>query len=638
MIRTTMSALMLSVFAGAALAAPPSDPVAFDPVRESNHRALRAIEADPTLAHDPGSILVRFTQGANGVASPDNPLVAEAQVAALVAGEVIQRWTIVPGLTHFTVENMSVEDAIRLIEAIPGVEYAEPDHYQRIAVTPNDPRYSQLWGMNQTNDADIDAPQGWDIFTGNPNFAVAVIDTGIQTNHPDLAANIWSNPNEVAGNGIDDDGNGRIDDINGWDFVNNDNNPMDDNGHGTHCAGTIGGVGNNGVGVVGVVWRTKLVGLKFLSAGGSGSTSAALSALQYCVGKNIKVSNNSWGGGGFNQSMANALTTAAGIGHLFVAAAGNAGTNNDASPSYPASYSNPNVIAVAATASNDTLASFSQYGATSVDLGAPGVNIVSTYPTNSYATLSGTSMATPHVAGVVTAVYGQNPSWTYQQVRDRIYATTRPVAALSGRCVTGGMVNLQAALVSNNPNAPTVSITGPGNNSSSTGGASVTFSGSASDVQDGNLSANIVWSSSLQGTIGTGASVSSSTLMVGTHVITANVSDSGNLTASQSITLTVNGNGGALPAIPGLPRCFRSGAGVNFMWNDTSANEFGFQIQREQRVGSVYTNTTDLGTVGANVTVRFDIPPGTGQFWRYRVRAFNGGGFGTWSNWATFAN
>jgi subtilisin family serine protease len=629
---------MMSVLAGAAMGAPQDPPASFDPIRESNHRALRAIEADPTLAHDPGSILVRFVQGANGVAGLDNPAAAEAQVAALVAGEVVQRWTIVPGLVHFTVENMSVEDAIRLIEAIPGVEYAEPDHYQHASVTPNDPRYSQLWGMNQGNDADIDAPEGWDIFTGNPNFAVAVIDTGIQTNHPDLAANIWTNPGEIAGNGIDDDGNGRIDDVNGWDFVNNDNNPMDDNGHGTHCAGTIGAVGNNGVGVVGVVWSTKLVGLKFLGAGGSGSTSAALSALQYCIGKNIKVSNNSWGGGGFNQSMANALTTSASIGHLFVAAAGNAGTNNDSSPSYPASYTNPNVIAVAATASNDTLASFSQYGLTSVDVGAPGVSIVSTYPTNSYATLSGTSMATPHVAGVVTAVYGQNPSWTYQQVRDRIYSTVRPVAALSGRCVTGGMVNLQAALVSNNPNGPVIGISAPANNSSSTGGGSVTFSATASDAQDGDLTSRIRWSSNLQGQFGTGGTVSISTLMVGTHVVTASVADSGNLTNSQSLTITVNSNGGTVPTFPGLPRCYRSGAGVNFQWNDPSINEFGFQIQREQRIGGVYTNTTDLGTVGANVTTLFDIPPATGQFWRYRVRAFNGAGSGAWSNWATFGN
>ncbi|XVJ59247.1 MAG: S8 family serine peptidase [Tepidisphaera sp.] len=623
------AALVVAACAGSALA---SVQVQTDNIiAESNHRALAALDAQPTLEYDPGSVLVKFSTQGRGA---DRMI---SQAAALVGGEVVQRWTVVPGLVHLTVNSMSVEDAIRVLSAMPEVEYAEPDFYVRALVTPNDPSYGQLWGMNQTNDADIDAPQGWDIFTGNPNFVVAVIDTGIQRTHPDLAANTWVNPGEIAGNSIDDDGNGFVDDLYGWDFVNNDNNPTDDNGHGTHCAGTIGAVGNNGVGVVGVVWNTKLAACKFLSASGSGSISAALSSLQYCIGKGIKVSNNSWGGGGFSQSMANALTTAANVGHIFVAAAGNGGYNNDTSPSYPASYTNPNVIAVAATASNDTLASFSQFGATSVDVGAPGVNIYSTYPTNSYTTLSGTSMATPHVAGVVTAVYGQNPSWTYQQVRDRIYATVRPVAALNGRCVTGGMVNLQAALVNNN-NPPTINLTAPATNLTVNAGTVISYAATANDLQDGNISANIRWTSNLQGQIGTGSSFSHSTLMVGTHTITASISDSIGSTATATRTVVVNSIIGSLPGAPSFPRCYRSGAGVNVIWNDNSAGEFGFQIERQQRVSGIWVSTTVVGTTAGNVASYFDVPPLTGQAWRYRVRAFNGTGFSAWTPYASFSN
>lgn len=622
-----VSAALMVACAGSALASVRADNI----IAESNHRALAALDAQPALEYDPGSVLVKFAvqgRGSDAVIS---------QATALVGGELVQRWTIVPGLVQLTVNSMSVEEAIGLLSAMPEVEYAEPDYFVRASVTPNDPSYGQLWGMNQGNDFDIDAPQGWDVFTGNPNFVVAVIDTGIQRTHPDLAANTWVNPGEVAGNGVDDDGNGFIDDLYGWDFVNNDNNPMDDNGHGTHCAGTIGAVGNNGIGVVGVVWNTKLAACKFLNSGGSGSISAAVSSLQYCVGKGIKVSNNSWGGGGFSQSMVNALNSSAAIGHIFVAAAGNGGYNNDTSPSYPASYTNPNVIAVAATASNDTLASFSQYGATSVDVGAPGVNIYSTYPTNSYASLSGTSMATPHVAGVVTAVYGQNPSWTYQQVRDRIYSTVRPVAALNGRCVTGGMVNLQAALVNNNT-VPTISLTAPSSNLTVNAGTVINYAATANDAQDGNISANIRWSSSLQGPLAVGTSFSFSTLMVGTHVITASISDSIGSTATATRTVVVNAIAGALPAAPNFPRCYRSGSGVDVRWNDNATNEYGYQIEREQRISNVWTNTTIVGSTAPNASSFFTIPPLTGQAWRFRVRAFNGSGFSVWTSYASFSN
>lgn len=210
-------------------------------------------------------------------------------------------------------------------------------------------------------------------------------------------------------------------------------------------------VGNNSLGVVGVNWHVKLMALKFLNDSGSGSTSGTISAVNYAVNKGVKVSNNSWGGGSYSQALYHAIENGKAVGHIFVAAAGNNGTNNDVSPFYPASYTNDNLIAVAAIDSNDNKASFSNYGATSVDLGAPGVDILSTVLGSGYSYYSGTSMATPHVAGAAALLYGLNPTWTYAQVRDRILSTARPIAALSGKTVTGGILDLAAAVSGSTP-------------------------------------------------------------------------------------------------------------------------------------------------------------------------------------------
>ncbi|QOJ01725.1 MAG: S8 family serine peptidase [Phycisphaeraceae bacterium] len=604
----------------------------------SNLRALAAFEADRTLRYDPHTVLVRFEEG---VAAVD----VDA-VAALLDGEVLQRYTLVPGLVHMEV-GVGADAAMEILRAWPGVEYAEPDWFVTKSAMPNDPWVSRCWGLHNTGQtvngdpgtagADIDAPEAWDIFRGNPNFVVGVIDTGIQRTHPDLQANIWTNTGEIAGNGIDDDGNGYIDDTWGWNFVSNNNNPNDDNNHGTHCAGTIGAVGNNGVGIVGVNWNVKMAGLKFLNSGGSGSISAALSALQYCTRMNIKVSNNSWGGGGYSSSFFTALENSKSVGHLFVAAAGNGGTNNDASPSYPASYTNDNVIAVAATDNDDRLASFSQYGATSVDIGAPGVNVYSTIRNGSYAYFNGTSMATPHVAGVVALVYGQNTAWTYQQVRSRILSTARPIAALNGRCVTGGVVNARMAVVSNNT-PPVVNVASPTNNASYAGGSNVLLSATASDTQDGNLTGSIVWTSSLHGVIGTGGTVNIAALMPGTHVITASATDSMLATTSVSRTITMNGGLGTAPVAPYNLRAYRvSGTTVDLRWVDASINELGFQVEREQRINNVWVNTTGIGTVWANQTQMITNTPTNGS-WRFRVRAYNGLTFSTWSAWSSMSN
>ncbi|MFZ3091916.1 MAG: S8 family serine peptidase [Nitrospirota bacterium] len=293
-------------------------------------------------------------------------------------------------------DDMSVEDAIAQYKNDPDVEYAEPNYILRALLTPNDTSFSQLWGLHNTaqpvngtsgtSDADIDAPEAWDITTGSSSVVVAVIDSGvaitnnISTGHPDLTVNRWVNAGETCVNGVDDDGNGRIDDCYGWDFVDNDNDPMDYNSHGTHVAGTIGAVGNNGSGITGVNWSVRIMPLRFLGATGSGSTADAISAVSYAVTKGARVINASFGGGSYSQAMYDAINNARSNNVLFVAAAGNDGTNNDTTPAYPASYNLDNIISVAATDQNDALASFSNRGATSVDLAAPGVNIYSTVP------------------------------------------------------------------------------------------------------------------------------------------------------------------------------------------------------------------------------------------------------------------
>jgi serine protease len=355
--------------------------------------------------------------------------------------------------------------ALSFYASFAGVESVAPDTIIQVQRTPNDPSYSQLYGM-----AKIGAPTVWDTTTGNPNFVVAVIDTGVDYNHPDLAANMWRNPGETA-DGIDNDGNGFIDDIFGADFANNDGNPFDDNSHGTHVAGTIGAVGNNGVGVAGVNWSVKIMALKFLTASGSGATSNAVRALDYAVAKGVKVSNNSWGGGGASSTLAAAIDRARAAGHIFVAAAGNAGQNNNTTANYPSNYglTYDNVVSVAATDQNDNLASFSNYGATAVTLAAPGVGIRSTTPNNTYSTFNGTSMATPHVAGAIALYWGANPNLTYQQVISKLKSSVDLVPSLSGKVATGGRLNVAKMFATVSP--PTV-VPGPKVISSTFGGTS----------------------------------------------------------------------------------------------------------------------------------------------------------------------
>ena len=352
-------------------------------------------------------------------------------------------------------EGVTVKAAAAVFARLDGVRAAEPDYVISLSQNPNDPRYldGSLWGLHNTGqagvaDADIDGPEGWAVARGTGQTVVAVIDTGVEYTHPDLAANMWRNPGEIAGDGIDNDSNGFIDDVFGADFLNRDGNPADDHGHGTHVAGTIGAVGNNGIGVTGVAWTTRIMALKFLGADGRGSTSDAVRAIDYAVANGAKVLNNSWGGGGASTALQSAIQRAGQAGVVFVAAAGNSGSNNDTATFYPAGYisTEQNVVVVAATSGSDGLASFSNYGATTVTLGAPGVSILSTVRGGGYGTASGTSMATPQVSGALAVLWDQNPTWSMQQVIAKLSTSVDPIASLAGKTITGGRLNLSKLL------------------------------------------------------------------------------------------------------------------------------------------------------------------------------------------------
>ena len=358
-----------------------------------------------------------------------------------------------------SVDPQNTAQAIRSLERDGRVAYAEPNFLLH-ADAPNDPFMTRLWGLDNFGqtvnwtagapDADIDAREAWSVSTGSPDVVVAVVDTGVDFSHPDLAPNIWVNQGENCSgcrtNGVDDDGNGYVDDWRGWDFVNGDNNPTDDQGHGTHVSGTIAAVGDNGIGVAGVTWSTRIMPVKFLSAAGTGTVADAISAILYASANGATILNNSWGGDEFSQALLDAIEQADASGALFVAAAGNDYTNTDVTPNYPSGYDAPNVVSVGATDSFDHKAWFSNYGSKSVDLGAPGTSIYSTWPGGSYRFEDGTSMATPHVAGAAALAKAVFPGASGVGLKALLLRSVDPISALSGTSRTGGRLNVDHAV------------------------------------------------------------------------------------------------------------------------------------------------------------------------------------------------
>jgi subtilisin family serine protease len=323
----------------------------------------------------------------------------------------------------------------------PGLDIlCEPNTLFFKSATPNDPKYNQLYGMTK-----ISAPVAWDTLTGSAAVKVAVIDTGIDYSHADLNANISINAGEIPGNGVDDDANGYVDDYLGYNFAYSNGDPYDDDGHGTHCAGTIGARGNNGVGVVGVNWQVGLLAVKVLDNQGSGYLSDIAAGIDYAVARGASVISMSLGGSDNSSILEDAIAGAKAADILVVVAAGNETANNDVTPSYPANSVHENVISVAATTSSDSLASFSNWGRTTVHVAAPGNSIVSTIP-GGYASYSGTSMATPHVAGVAALMKAANSGLSYAQVKSILMQTVDPISSLSTRVASGGRINAASAV------------------------------------------------------------------------------------------------------------------------------------------------------------------------------------------------
>lgn len=411
----------------------------------------------------PNEIIVRFKKGQLQRAKDEVLSRVKGSVKEKIVTLTMQRLGDNEGITLVNTE-LDVYEAIGQLKGNPAIEYAEPNFVYTYGATSTDTYYTggNLWGMygdatSPANQYGSQAGEAWAVgSTGSKSVVVGIIDEGVQVSHPDLDANIWVNPFDVR-DGVDNDGNGYVDDVNGWDFANNDNNVYDGgtrgslDDHGTHVAGTIGAE-SNGTGVVGVNWEVTLISCKFLGRNG-GTTANAVKAVDYLTdlkarhGVNVVASNNSWGGGGFSQSLYDAIARANAKEILFIAAAGNGGSdgvgdNIDSSPSYPASYNNANIISVASITSSGAKSSFSNYGATSVDLGAPGSGIYSTTAYNTYSSYSGTSMATPHVTGGVALYAASHPGSTAAQIKSAVLGSAVPTASLSGRCVTGGRLNV----------------------------------------------------------------------------------------------------------------------------------------------------------------------------------------------------
>lgn len=426
-----------------------------------------------------GEVLVKFKSGILTSAS--------LKTHQAIGATSLKRYTIVQNLERVKLPaGLSVKDAIANYMSDPAVEYAEPNFARCLSsFMPNDSDFFQQWALHNTGQfasgtlgADIRAPQAWDWIRGSNNVTVAVLDSGIDFSHPDFTgaagSNIWSNPGESCSDGIDHDGNGFINDCRGWNFVDNTNDPSDDLGHGTHVAGIIGAVGNNNLGIAGVMWTVKLMPLKIFNADSilTGSCSSVfasdeIAAIQYAVLKGAKIINASFHSEGFCNSEFNAISAANTAGVLFVASAGNGGldsmgNNNDVDPQYPASYNLPNIISVAATDQNDRLASFSNFGPNSVHVAAPGVYILSTVPfagvqssfqsfcTGSqfagYDFCAGTSMAAPHVSGLAGLLYSYYTNFTMNQVRGTIFRYVDLLPSLNGKVKQNGRIDAEQAV------------------------------------------------------------------------------------------------------------------------------------------------------------------------------------------------
>lgn len=564
-------------------------------------------------------------------------------------------------------DHHALDRAVSALSAASSVvASAEADYIVHALIDPNDPFYSQCWGENNVGqsggvaDADIDAPEAWSLTTGSASVLVGIIDSGVDYTHPDLAENIWINPGENGldslgrdkrSNGVDDDGNGYKDDWRGWNFAGDNNDPKDDNFHGTHVAGTIGAVGNNFIGVAGVCWRVSILPLKFLDKDGNGFTSDATEAVNYATVMGVRLTSNSWGGGSASQSLQNAITAAGNKSILFIVAAGNDGKNNDTTATYPANYTNWNVVSVAATDRLDRLAAFSNYGATNVDLAAPGVAIPSTLPTYvtaamtadkipaNYGSLNGTSMATPHVSGACALLWSLYPAISGADVKQLLLSMADPIPAMSGKAVSQGRLNVRR-LFTNQP--PTVAITSPANNATFTEPAAITINANAVDA-DGSVSAvDFFRGAVLLGTDATSPySFTWNGAAAGTYLLTARATDNaGGSTTSATVAVTVNpavpasspylGSPVAVPGTIQAENFDNGGEGVAFHDLDASNNggayrTTGVDIEASGDAGGGY----NVGWIKAGEWMGYSVNASAAGVYDISARVASSGGGGT---------
>jgi thermitase len=614
--------------------------------RKNFHRMLlvESLERRVVFAADfvPGELLVQFAPGWESSAaslhvSQGNEVVESIRTAAMKRESA-------PGLDRVRLSpQKDVFAAAEHYKQQPGVLFAEPNWIVTKAAVSNDTSYNsgQLWGMysddsgtpvgpsGTTNAFGSQAEKAWAAgATGSSSVVVGIVDEGIDINHPDLAGNIWNNPYEIANDGIDNDGNGYIDDIHGWDFVNRDKTVYDgtSDDHGTHVAGTIGGVGGNGIGVAGVNWDVTMISTKFLGPTG-GTTFNAVKALDYLTdlktrhGINIVASNNSWGGGGYSTALHSAILRGANAGILFVASAGNNGANIESAPYYPASYSTlvgttaqpasnyESVISVAALTSTGALASYSNFGATRVDIGAPGSAIVSTLPGGGYGSYSGTSMAAPHVTGALALYASQYPEAMAHSLRSAILNSAVPTASLTNKTATGDRLNVAAAMNTSPPPIDSyLSIVGTSVSEGNSGTKLLTYTVTINPAPTSEVTVNFATSGGTA-TSGSDYTATSGTLTFAagqtTHTVAVEVFGDTLVESNETVLVVLSNPVGAL---------ILNGTGTGTITNDDIPPAPSISISSVSNLESVrsFVFTVSLSSASTStVSVRFGTANGT---------------------------
>lgn len=652
--------------------------------------SIRDFRSAMPTAYAPNEILVKFKPSAQKTASAYYQ--SHWRISAL-------RRFPSAGIHHMRLpQDMTVETALEIYRNDPDVEYVEPNYYRYAATTPNDTSFSNLWGLHNsgqivngtagTSDADIDAPEAWEITTGSNDVVIAVVDSGVDYNHPDLSANIWANTDEIADNSIDDDGNGYVDDIRGWDFLDGDNAPLDPEGHGTHVAGIIAAVGNNATGVTGVNWTAKIMVLRPMDVNGTMSVANEISAIEYATANGAHIINCSFGGSGFSQSEKDVIEASRAV---VICAAGNDGTNNDISPNYPSDYASANIISVAATDPDDNLASFSNYGAVSVDVGAPGVNIYSTKPARqtfwsdnfddndiSDWTTGGTNNTwgtTNALASSGSYSLTDSPGGNYLNNTDSwarapvlnlsSHKATKLEFKLRGRSETGND-HLYVQLSTDLTNWSNIAII---SGNSTSGWNTQTYDLGAYDGQ-GTVYIRFRFNSdntiAYDGwyiddvTVTTAASSydgSEYQFLNGTSMAAPIVSGIAGLVKSETASLThteiksaIENSVDAKPALSGrvatggranaagalkppAPSALSAAAGsssqIDLDWTDNSSNESGFKIERKTESAGTYTQ---IDTVSTDVTSYSNTGLSESTQYYYRVRAYNSTDNSAYSN------